>query len=96
METFSTPSGPANQAAVSGLSLSPAIVHPLVQVNNLRKEYTTGRGKLVLFEGLSFEVAPGDLLAIVGQSGAGKSTLLHILGALDTPQRVTYTAPQFH
>jgi lipoprotein-releasing system ATP-binding protein len=56
-----------------------------VQIKNLRKEYTTGRGKLVLFEGLSFDVAQGDLLAIVGQSGAGKSTLLHILGALDTP-----------
>jgi lipoprotein-releasing system ATP-binding protein len=53
-------------------------------VKDLRKEYATGRGKLVLFEGLSFDVAQGDLLAIVGQSGAGKSTLLHILGALDT------------
>lgn len=56
-----------------------------VRVSNIRKEYATGRGRLVLFEGLSFEVAQGDLLAIVGQSGAGKSTLLHILGALDTP-----------
>ncbi len=86
MGTFSTNSGlaPADPAT-SGLSLSPAIVHPLVQVKSLRKEYTTGRGKLVLFDELSFEVAQGDLLAIVGQSGAGKSTLLHILGALDTP-----------
>ncbi|HYK35006.1 ABC transporter ATP-binding protein [Alloacidobacterium sp.] len=71
--------------ALSGLSRSGENLHPLVQVKNLRKEYLTGRGKLVLFERLSFEVAPGDLLAIVGQSGAGKSTLLHILGALDTP-----------
>ncbi|MGB7134076.1 MAG: ABC transporter ATP-binding protein [Acidobacteriaceae bacterium] len=45
----------------------------------------TGRGRLVLFDGLSFDVADGEMLAIVGQSGAGKSTLLHILGALDTP-----------
>jgi lipoprotein-releasing system ATP-binding protein len=57
----------------------------LIQVQNLRKEYTTGRGQLVLFEGLNFEIAEGEMLAIVGESGAGKSTLLHILGALDTP-----------
>jgi len=85
MGVFSTTLGPASEPALSGLNLSAQNLHPLVQVENLRKEYTTGRGKLVLFEGLSLEVMHGDLLAIVGQSGAGKSTLLHILGALDTP-----------
>jgi len=86
MGTFSASSMPpsANQG-FAGLSPLGDAAHPLVQIKNLRKEYTTGRGKLVLFEGLSFDVAQGDLLAIVGQSGAGKSTLLHILGALDTP-----------
>jgi lipoprotein-releasing system ATP-binding protein len=54
------------------------------RVENLRKEYSTGNGRLVLFEDISFNVAQGDLLAIVGESGAGKSTLLHILGALDS------------
>jgi lipoprotein-releasing system ATP-binding protein len=56
----------------------------ILRVESLRKEYVTGRGRLVLFEDISFRVAQGDLLAIVGESGAGKSTLLHILGALDT------------
>src|ERR1700761_7908688 len=54
---------------------------PLLEVRNLRKQY----GRLVLFEGINFQVMPRQMLAIVGQSGAGKSTLLHILGALDTP-----------
>jgi lipoprotein-releasing system ATP-binding protein len=72
-------------AVASGLGISRQIERPLVEVRNLRKEYVTGRGKLVLFDRLSFEVAQGELLAIVGQSGAGKSTLLHILGALDSP-----------
>lgn len=58
--------------------------HPnLIEVKGLRKEYRTGRGPLVLFDGINFSVGQGELLAIVGQSGAGKSTLLHILGALD-------------
>jgi lipoprotein-releasing system ATP-binding protein len=76
-----------NQPAPTPIAPGPAAaeVTPLVRVEHLRKEYITGRGKLVLFEDVSFEVRKGDLMAIVGQSGAGKSTLLHMLGALDTP-----------
>ncbi len=69
--------GTPTEAAASGAA-------EVLRVENLRKEYATGRGRLVLFEDISFTVAQGDLLAIVGESGAGKSTLLHILGALDT------------
>lgn len=58
---------------------------PIIRVERLFKQYKTGRGRLVLFEDLSFTVEAGEMLAIVGESGAGKSTLLHILGALDTP-----------
>jgi lipoprotein-releasing system ATP-binding protein len=38
-----------------------------------------------LFRGLSFTVAQGEMVAIVGQSGVGKSSLLHLLAALDRP-----------
>ena len=58
---------------------------PIIQVQNLEKTYSTARGELTLFQGLSFEVQAGEMVAIVGQSGAGKTTLLHILGALDAP-----------
>ena len=58
---------------------------PLVQVDSLTKSYATGRGELVLFRELSFTVARGEMLAIVGASGAGKSTLLHLLAAMDSP-----------
>jgi lipoprotein-releasing system ATP-binding protein len=76
----------AEAGTVQPLSPSAGEAHPtFVSAESLRKEYVTGRGRLVLFENLSFTVAEGEMLAIVGQSGAGKSTLLHILGALDTP-----------
>jgi lipoprotein-releasing system ATP-binding protein len=58
---------------------------PLVRVESLTKSYATGRGEIVLFRELSFSVARGEMLAIVGASGAGKSTLLHLLAAMDAP-----------
>jgi lipoprotein-releasing system ATP-binding protein len=62
---------------------------PLIQVQNLSKIYKTARGAFHLFDSLDLEVAPGEMVAIVGQSGAGKSTLLHMLGALDAPSAGT-------
>jgi lipoprotein-releasing system ATP-binding protein len=56
-----------------------------LRVEGLGKVFRSGKDELVLFENLSFAVAKGTMLAIVGQSGAGKSTLLHILAALDRP-----------
>lgn len=59
-----------------------------IRVEGLRKAYAgkgLGRAELELFRGLSFSVATGEMVAIVGQSGAGKSSLLHLLAALDRP-----------
>ncbi len=77
-------------------SLRPSLAqeHLLLQVKGLSKSYSPSaqqvRNKqaappLQLFQGLSFAVPRGQILAIVGQSGVGKSTLLHLLSALDRP-----------
>jgi lipoprotein-releasing system ATP-binding protein len=57
----------------------------LLRIEGLRKVFQSGGADLVLFENLTFQVAKGEMLAIVGESGAGKSTLLHIVGTLDSP-----------
>jgi len=86
MEPLSPAQRPPVQSEAAVMSPLGVQGHPnVIEIRNLRKEYITGRGRLVLFDGLSFGVAEGEMLAIIGESGAGKSTLLHILGALDTP-----------
>ena len=62
---------------------------PLLDVRNLRVEFATRRGTLVALDDVSFDIAPGEILGVVGESGAGKSlTGAAIIGLLDPPGRV--------
>ena len=65
------------------------MIRPLLEVRNLRVEFPTRRGTLVALDDVSFEIAPGEILGVVGESGAGKSlTGAAIIGLLDPPGRV--------
>jgi peptide/nickel transport system ATP-binding protein len=62
---------------------------PLLEVRNLRVEFPTRRGTLVAVDDVSFAIAPGEVLGVVGESGAGKSlTGAAIIGLLEPPGRV--------
>ena len=62
---------------------------PLLEVKNLRVEFVGRRGTLTALDDISFEIAPGEILGVVGESGAGKSlTGAAIIGLLDPPGRV--------
>ncbi len=58
---------------------------PILQVENLRKDYHLGKTVIHALRGLSFTVARGDFVSIVGPSGCGKTTLLNIIGCIDKP-----------
>jgi len=65
------------------------VTTPLLQVDHLRVEFPTRRGTLVAVDDVSFSIAPGEVLGVVGESGAGKSiTGMAIIGLLEPPGRV--------
>jgi ABC-type lipoprotein export system ATPase subunit len=60
-------------------------VQPILQVENVTKEYHTDGVPVRALNGVSLQLLPGDFVSLVGRSGCGKSTLLNLAGAMDFP-----------
>jgi peptide/nickel transport system ATP-binding protein len=62
---------------------------PVISVRNLTVEFVTRRGTLRALDGVSFDIARGEVLGVVGESGAGKSvTGAAIIGLIEPPGRI--------
>ena len=56
----------------------------MIQLDRVSKQFD-GRRKVTALDGVTFDVARGEMVSIVGPSGSGKSTLLNLIGGLDRP-----------
>jgi peptide/nickel transport system ATP-binding protein len=75
-------------ASAAALPLADAR-RPLLDVRELRIEFPTRRGILTAVDGVSLQIAPGEVLGVVGESGAGKSlTGAAVIGLLEPPGRI--------
>jgi putative ABC transport system ATP-binding protein len=63
---------------------------PVIHTEDLWRTYQMGSEEIHALRGVSFEIQPGEYVAVMGPSGSGKSTLMNLIGCLDTPSKGRY------
>jgi len=63
---------------------------PIIHTEDLWRTYQMGSEEIHALRGVSFEIQPGEYVAVMGPSGSGKSTLMNLIGCLDTPSKGRY------
>ena len=66
-------------------SIVPSTVAPVVEIRNLVKAYRRGGQIVPVLTDITFNIASGDYVALMGPSGSGKSTLLNLIAGIDKP-----------
>jgi len=71
-------------APLDNRTLVPA-APPLISARDVHKHYELGGETVRALDGVTFDIAQGEFVAIMGPSGSGKSTMMNLIGALDVP-----------
>ncbi len=66
-------------------------MNPVIQLKDIHKIYHTGDVEVHAVRGVSLDICPGEMVALMGASGSGKSTMMNILGCLDRPTQGQYS-----
>jgi putative ABC transport system ATP-binding protein len=65
-------------------------MQPMIAISDMTKVYRMGDIEVGALQGVSFQIMPGEFVAIMGPSGSGKSTLMNMIGCLDVPTAGSY------